>query len=217
MSSKVASVALLTGFLLSQGSSENLHCDVKASYACFWGTSMKFTNVADDAEDFVIAACAVAEELPTENKCEALYVGCPEDAKRQFSTMEIGYESLQNITTDNRTCISRPHQSTCDDSSRMKNCSDTGITAAAATFEDRVYSRQRSAERFRTCMLNADMDCSHILRAGRALRLLRVINAVVDLNTPLNVTVPPNSSHKKTLDSWMSSVVTLIWLMHCLT
>ncbi|XP_077511646.1 uncharacterized protein LOC144122013 isoform X3 [Amblyomma americanum] len=84
------------------------------------------------------------KELPTKNKCESLYVGCMDDEKKQFLTMESGYASLHNITADNRTCTPGRYQRDCDDSAGMKNCSETGIEAAFSTFEEQVYSKRRA-------------------------------------------------------------------------
>ncbi|KAK8781568.1 hypothetical protein V5799_017095 [Amblyomma americanum] len=104
MRSNLALATLLTGFLWTQGISEELPCDVKASYTCFWDISTKFRKAVEDTGDVLSAACSITKELPTKNKCESLYVGCMDDEKKQFLTMESGYASLHNITADNRTC-----------------------------------------------------------------------------------------------------------------
>ncbi|XP_077511645.1 uncharacterized protein LOC144122013 isoform X2 [Amblyomma americanum] len=143
MRSNLALATLLTGFLWTQGISEELPCDVKASYTCFWDISTKFRKAVEDTGDVLSAACSITKELPTKNKCESLYVGCMDDEKKQFLTMESGYASLHNITADNRTCTPGRYQRDCDDSAGMKNCSETGIEAAFSTFEEQVYSKRR--------------------------------------------------------------------------
>ncbi|XP_077511650.1 uncharacterized protein LOC144122013 isoform X7 [Amblyomma americanum] len=145
MRSNLALATLLTGFLWTQGISEELPCDVKASYTCFWDISTKFRKAVEDTGDVLSAACSITKELPTKNKCESLYVGCMDDEKKQFLTMESGYASLHNITADNRTCTPGRYQRDCDDSAGMKNCSETGIEAAFSTFEEQVYSKRRWA------------------------------------------------------------------------
>ncbi|XP_077511651.1 uncharacterized protein LOC144122013 isoform X8 [Amblyomma americanum] len=144
MRSNLALATLLTGFLWTQGISEELPCDVKASYTCFWDISTKFRKAVEDTGDVLSAACSITKELPTKNKCESLYVGCMDDEKKQFLTMESGYASLHNITADNRTCTPGRYQRDCDDSAGMKNCSETGIEAAFSTFEEQVYSKRRA-------------------------------------------------------------------------
>ncbi|XP_077511315.1 uncharacterized protein LOC144121791 [Amblyomma americanum] len=212
MTSKLALATLLTGFLWAQGISEELPCDVKASYTCFWDISTKFRKVVEDTGNVLSAACSIAKELPTENKCESLYMGCMDEEKNQFLTMESGYASLLNITANNRTCTSGGYQRGCDDSSGMKNCTETGIEAAFSTFEEQVYSKQRSAARFRNCFLDTVADCYSIQNVGRALRMLRVVNAIVDINSPLNFTLNSDSSSKNTVDTLAISIISFMWL-----
>lgn len=173
----------------------NADCDIRDSYECYWDIASKFglkrfTQIPENVTYYLTDFCPPAGYFSQENICERHYSGCNQEEKSQFQTMEKGYASLQNLTSNQSRCKSVGAIRECVDFDVMRNCSDEEKELPNENLEELKSRKKWSAVQLWLCVDHGLSRCNMLYHAGRALYIYRIAKAVIDLNTPYASEIP---------------------------
>lgn len=193
----VPRLSVVTAVFLLQGTGVKAVCDIRASYLCYWDVATKFglkpfTVVPDNKADYLTDFCSTPDDFPPKNMCEHLYSGCNQEEKIQFLTMEKGYTSLQNLTSNPKRCTSVGKFRDCVDFEAMGNCSGAEDTFPNENLEELKSKKKWLAVQLWFCVEHGLRRCSVnlVYHGSRIIYLFGIANAVIELNTPYYSEIP---------------------------
>ncbi|XP_077544663.1 uncharacterized protein LOC144157771 [Haemaphysalis longicornis] len=195
----VSRLLVLTATLLLQDFTAKADCDIRGSYSCYWDVASKlglkhFTNVPENKTHYLADFCPPPGYFPEENICAQHYSGCTSEEKLQFQTMEEGYASLQNLTSNQRMCTAVGKLRECADFDVMRNCSDREEGIPDENFEELKSKKKWSAVQLWLCVEYGLRRCNLVYHAGRTIYVYGIANAVIKLNTPYLSAIPRAAS-----------------------
>lgn len=207
MHNSVPRLLVFTAMFLLQGTSVEAVCDISGSFLCYWDVATKFglkpfTVIPDNKTDYLADFCSTPDNFPQKNTCEHLYSGCNQEEKSQFLTMEKGYASLQNLTSNPMRCTSVGQLRDCVDFDVMRNCSETEEDYPNENLKELKSTKKWLAVQLWLCVEHGLTKCSFLYHAVRILYVFRIAEAVIDLNTPYSSAIPraqrPSTAEKTT-------------------